>query len=335
LRRWAEEHPEEAAAIAGRVFAVDVPQEYIRLQNKKRKIRGELRAEREEKDKTFTAREAALKAEVQRAEAVINGVKPVADMWAAASRRDDKGAVLKDQHGQPLIDFDLADEAFRINMGGVTFDDYARLRARRGMSNPQLAAERGARLRAERELAALKGSPKTETAKAGEAPSQPAAPPAATPAASPAAALPKVDWDAEIDAEHPLREFGTWAKDLEKEMLKYYDADLDEYSRDTEDVANELLERKMSKLRPEPAAPAPKPRAGNGRPNTPKRRAARELGDGELPDPASMAPKTPVAPRNHRQATPDDLAPEPKDFVARERWALERAQRRIRGEQVD
>jgi hypothetical protein len=256
----------------------------------------------------------------------------MADMWAAAQR--------KDERGQPVIDFDTADECFRLNMGGVTVDEYMRQRARRGIAHPELARERAARLRVEAELAQLKntsparGAQNPNGAAAASAPGAAQGAPEAVKPSAAAPAAPSVDWGDEIPQDHQLRQLTGWEKDLAAEMRRHYDETLDEYSADPEEMADKVLRRRLAALMPAEAEPAP---AARKRPNTPKRRgAALEVGDDGLPDPAALAPRNrqaPSAPRGHRPATADDLDDAgPTDLVQRERWAIERAQKRMRGE---
>lgn len=347
IRRWAEENPELAAQVAQRVFSINVPEGFIKVNNRGRKIRETIRGERKAFDDHRNARDAAFETERKRVEAIVEKVRPVSDLWTAASRRDAQGQVLKDQHGNPIIDFDMADAAFQANMGGISFDDYARMRARRGVSNPQLAAERARAMRAERELAALKGqgSHNTEAAKAGAAPSQPAAaaPSAAAPAAAPSE-NPAELWGEELPTDHPLREFAGWERDLHKVMrAQYYDADLDEYSRDPEDVANEILQAKLAKLAPAPQAPAARVKPAAGRPNTPKRRQHAAADPSGIPSAASLTPKGGAAQpvrAGHREISLEEARASvsneiPQDYKARERRAIERATRALRGEKVE
>lgn len=332
FRKWAEENPEQAAEIGEAVFKVngDIKQEWIRVQNKVRKIKGEARTEREKAIADAKAERDAATAAKERAEQIASGLKPMADMWAASQR---KGA-----DGNPAPDFDMIDESFQRNTGGLTIDDYMRMRARRGVASPELARERATRLRLEAELAQLRNT------QGGNAPEKAngaaetrdnaggAVVPASAPAAAPAAPSPDASelWGGELPKGHALRKFAGWENDLHQEMQRFYDADLDEYSKDPEDVADAVLQRKLAELQPEPEEPAPRRVAAPKRPNTPRRRA----------EPADAVPSasalTPRAPRGHRPATQDDLSDSgPTDMVSRERWALERAQRRLRGEHVE
>lgn len=332
FRKWAEENPEQAAEIGEAVFKVggDIKQEWIRVQNKVRKIKGEARTEREKALADAKAERDAAVAAQERAEQIAGSLKPMADMWAASQR---KGA-----DGNPAPDFDTIDESFRQNTGGLPIDDYMRMRARRGVASPELARERATRLRLEAELAQLKGGKDSQRAEplqnANGAGAQQAKDVVSAPAAAPAPAAPSPDaselWGGELPKAHALRKFAGWENDLHQEMQRFYDADLDEYSKDPEDVADAVLQRKLAELQPEPEEPARRAPAPK-RPNTPKRRATPD----SIPSASALTPRPP-APRGHRPATPDDLSDSgPTDMVSRERWALERAQRRLRGEAVD
>ncbi len=134
-------------------------------------------------------------------------------------------------------------------------------------------------------------------------------------------------------------------------MERFYDQGLNEYSVDTEEIADQILERRLSKLRggaPAPTAAAA-PAAAAARPVTPKRkrRALHELDGNGLPDPASMAPS--MAPKGadgrfqpKRAATPgtvqDLLDPgssdAPRGFAERERMAFANAEARLRNQPV-
>jgi hypothetical protein len=335
-KKWAEENPEEAAEIGKAVYKMDadMSQEWIRVQNRIRKVKLEAKESNAKALADARAEREAAKADREHAEQVASQIRYVSDMWGAAQN--------KNARGEPAPDFDSVDEAFRQNTGGITIDDYMRQRARRGIASPELAKERAQRVRLEAELAQLKGG--QNNGAAGKAPVEANGAAAAVVPADPAQrtaapAAPSVNfeekWGEELPDSHPLRQFATWAKDLEQAMQAYHDDVLDEYSRDPEEIADELVKRKLAALSPAPE-PAPKPRAkpANGRPNTPKRRAAASP-DG-IPSAAELTPRSSVPPRGHRPATQEDLESDaPTDYTKRERWALDRAQRRLRGEAVD
>jgi hypothetical protein len=323
FKRWAEENPEQAAELAKAVFQIDVGEGFIKLQNKARKIKGEIREQRTAAETAAQAKLAAAQAAQAEAERIAGSLRYMADMWAAAQR--------KDEQGRPMLDFDTIDESFRQNSGGLSIDDYMRQRARRGVSSPELARERASRLRLEAELAQLKGN--NGAARGAQEANGAAAQPAATAvpkgaeSAAPAAATanPEELWGDELPKTHQLREFRGWADELHREMQRHYDETLDEYSADPEEIADKLLQRRLAAFQPE--VEVVPPTKGPKRPNTPKRRAA-PAGDG-MPSASELTPK------GHRPVAPDELSDEmPKDFVSRERWALERAQRRLRGEAV-
>jgi hypothetical protein len=327
FKRWAEENPEQAAELAKAVFQIDVGEGFIKLQNKARKIKGEIREQRTAAETAAQEKLQAAQTAQAEAERIAGSLRYMADMWAAAQR--------KDEQGRPMLDFDTIDESFRQNSGGLSIDDYMRQRARRGVSSPELARERASRLRLEAELAQLKGNngaARGAQEANGAGAQQQAKDVVSTPAQAPALAAPQANpeelWGDELPKTHQLREFRGWADELHREMQRHYDETLDEYSADPEEIADKLLERRLAAFRAEeePAAPPKRPVPGK-RPNTPKRRAA-PAGDG-MPSASELTPK------GHRPVAPEELSDEmPKDFVSRERWALDRAQRRLRGEAV-
>lgn len=303
MKKWVEQHPEEAAELRVHVFGADqdATKEWIMVQNKKRKMKDELRSEKEKSAAETAAERAQAKADRDLAESAAAQLRPIVDLWQGATR--------KDSNGNAFPDFDLVDAAFE-NVAKMSLDSYLRLRARRGVSNPEGAKMRAENARLTRELEALKTN--------GAAPSQGSAPAepngaagatanGATPAppkvTAPAASVDfEEKWGDEVPKTHKLRNISGWAAKLDAEMDKYHDAELDEYSRDPEEVADRVLKRELAALAEdddEPEAPAPK----KGKPVTPKRKAA-------------------------AKAEPDDEEG-PAGFADRERWALERARKRM------
>jgi hypothetical protein len=335
FRKWAENNPEEAAKLGRAVFQVEPTEGFIKLQNKARKVKQEIEEKHTASATKLKEQADKIAADLQQAETIAGQVRWLGDMWAASTKKNAKG--------EPEPDFDMVDESFKQNTGGMDLDTYLRLRARRGVSNPEQAKLRAQVARQEQELAALRGKPKEPAENASAAPPTPA-PAAAAPISSAEA---ETLWGGEIPKSHQLREFSGWAADLDKEMKRYHDETLDEYSVDAEEIANELLQRKLAALTPAPA-PAPKPPTnGARRPNTPKNRqqqpSTTPIGDG-IPSAAEMTPKVsarpiPRAPANHVPGTEDNIydagGDAPRGYKERERWAIERAQRRARGEQVD
>lgn len=340
FKKWAEKNPEAALKFAQEVKidvfrdGEDPKTEWVRQTNKGRKLKEEIRTEREENEKKNQAEIAQAKEFHAKAEAIANDIRYLSSMWGAANG--------KDQAGNRVVDFDTVDEAFRQNSGGLTIDEYNRMRARRGVSNPEMA-----RLRAEN--ARLKGSQQAPAAQQtnGAAASAPSAaqgaPEAVKPAAAPAAPSrnPEEFWGDEVPKTHGLRKFANWAKDLDVEMQRFHDDTLDEYSRDAEEIANDLLQRKLAELRgDEPDEPAKAPRA---KPKTPKNRAVTTAPKAEsgpptsvpgIPNAASLAPRGQV--NTDRSVVEGHYTGDsPAGFASREKWALDRAQRRARGEAVD
>lgn len=341
FKKWAEKNPEAALKFAEEVKldvfrdGEDPKTEWVRQTNKGRKLKEEIRNERAENEKKNAAEIAQAKEFHAKAEQIAGEIRYLSGMWAAANG--------KDQAGNRVVDFDSVDEAFRQNSGGLTIDEYNRMRARRGVSNPETA-----RLRAEN--AQLKGrlqAPAQQTN--GAAASAPAAasgaPDAVKPAAAPAASgrNPEEFWGDEVPKTHGLRKFAGWAKDLDTEMQRFHDDTLDEYSRDAEQIADQLLQRKLAELRgeDEDEAPAKAPRA---KPKTPKNRTAAPAPKTESGPPVSV----PGLPYGADKLTPRGnvntdrsvveghyMGEAPAGFQSREKWALDRANRRARGEQVD
>lgn len=348
LKRWAEQNPEQAAEVAQAVFGVEPKEGFIKLQNKRRRVREEQRETHEKNLQIVRGVADQAKADREKAEEVAGSIRWVTDMWAAGSRKNEKG--------EPQPDFDAMDEAFRQNTGGLTIDDYMRLRARRGVSSPELARERAQRLRAEQELQRLQGANKSNGAAAstppeGAAPANgagaangaapaPAAPPPAAPAA--ASSNPEETWGEDVPADHQLRQFADWAKELDKEMSRHYDRDLDEYDVDPEEVADQLLQRKLAALTGQQAAPeAPPAPAARTRPNTPKRRAQSALAVGAdgIPSAAALTPKGGVPTKATRAGHKEGIDPKSEDieltWQQRQAIAMQNHYARMRGQRVD
>jgi hypothetical protein len=314
MKKWAEQNPEEAAELRVHVFGVDQDstQEWIKLQNKKRKMRTELTTKQSEIETKLTTKQAELAAEKEQAERVVLAFRPVADLWGGIGRQED---------GSYKPDFESVDAAFMANTKGLSIDDYVRIRARnRVPANSDVLRIRAENARLQRELEAAK------TKETGAAALPAASPPVAVAAAAPVDLSAK--WGEEIPKAHKLRQIAGWEEKLEAAMDRYHDADLDEYSRDPEDVADSVLKRELAALaadddaEPEPAkkkAPAVKVSAPKKKPPADDIEAAyARAGKGE-------------APKTHKNGhhVPDEA---PAGFAERERWALERARKRMRGE---
>jgi hypothetical protein len=301
FRKWAEKHPDEAAEIAEKVFKQDknLLTEWVSFQNKTRKTKLGMQKEREQTLSEARAERAEAAKLHEQVNQAAGALTPIADLWEA----------VRANPGQP--DFDAADAAFQ-ETAGMPIDDYMRLRARRGVVSPEMAKLRAENARLKREQA-----PKTNGAAAPS--TETSAPPAVSePKAAAPAELPEHDWSSELPKAHKLRQLDGWQAKLDAEMRKYYDPDLDEYSADPEKIADRVLKREIEAIMGEdddavPTKPKPKPK--------PK---VSPKGDG-IPDEYSLRPKKPAKP-----AEDDDTAPE--GFAARERWALDRALKRQRGE---
>jgi hypothetical protein len=131
FKKWVEENPEQAAELHKSAYGQDPQEGFIQLQNKSRKVKSEIREARAEAERAITEQREKAEAAKAQAEQIAGSLRYMSDMWAAASK--------KDAAGKPIIDFDTIDEAFRQNTGGMSLDDYNRLRARRGVASPELA----------------------------------------------------------------------------------------------------------------------------------------------------------------------------------------------------
>lgn len=347
MKKWAEEHPEEAAEIRAHVFGMDptTNEPYIRLQNKTRKLKDAVRAEREAFEAEKAAAHAEVQAKVDHAEKIANEIRYVAEMWGSAQR--------KNAQGEADPDFDAIIEAFRINTGGITLSDFNRMNARRGQASPEIARLKAENARLAR-LAAGQAPPaqlpagQTNGAAGAGTPGNGGA--AAAPApAHPAA--PEVDaealWGGELPKVHPIRKLAGWADELHAEMQKYHDETLDEYSRDPEEVADVVMRRMLKAFEPdEEEAPAPARRAPAGKPNTPKNRKGRTAFSEEREAPATSVPGIPNADklkprgavntdRSHREVTLDEIQGFDGGIAARERLAMQRHRDRVAGKRVD
>lgn len=310
VRNWARKNPEEAAEIAEQVFHVgkDQSAEWIRVQNKLRKGHEKLEEERT----TFYAERDSVK---QQAEETVGVLQPISDLFEAVN--PNRGTDKPFDHTK--IDFDAGDQAW-LALTGVPIDDYMRHRARKGISvNPEM---RALKLENERLKKAQTVEKKEEPKEEKKAPKEELPP-----------ALAK-KWEAEVDEEHPIRQFVDWQKLLTKAMAPYYDADLDEYSKDPEKIATRLVQAKLDELEPakveeekpvtrKPAASRPAGRSEEERPR------ARAKTDGELTTENAMR-RVMRAPAPVE--TPRDM---PKDIGARTQWAIQRAQKRAQGLEVE
>jgi hypothetical protein len=310
VRNWARKNPEEAAEIAEQVFHVgkDQSAEWIRVQNKLRKGHEKLEEERT----TFYAERDSVK---QQAEETVGVLQPISDLFEAVN--PNRGTDKPFDHTK--IDFDAGDQAW-LALTGVPIDDYMRHRARKGISvNPEM---RALKLENERLKKAQTVEKKEEPKEEKKAPKEELPP-----------ALAK-KWEAEVDEEHPIRQFVDWQKLLTKAMAPYYDADLDEYSKDPEKIATRLVQAKLDELEPakveeekpvarKPAASRPAGRSEEERPR------ARAKTDGELTTENAIR-------RVMRAPAPVEIPRDmPKDIGARTQWAIQRAQKRAQGLEVE
>lgn len=323
----------------------DPKQEWIRQTNRSRKMKDEWREKQAKADEAMATREKAAREQLELAETTAQSIRYLSEMWGAGNG--------KDASGNRVIDFDQVDEAFRQNMGGMTIDEYNRARARRGVANPEATRLKAENRRLELELERSKGN--GAATPAGRSEAAPAAgasgnPPEGrnleTAPAAPAAVSPGLHenpeefWGDELPADHPLRQFSGWPKLLDNAMLQWHDDVLDEYSRDAEEVATELVKRKLEALGAgddEEKVPV-RPHA-RAKPKTPKNRGARQVSD-EAPatdvkgigfSARELTPRGAVnSDRSHRPTRPEELQSD-GGMAARTRWATERAMLRLRG----
>lgn len=310
IRDWARKNPEEAAEVAKQVFHVDgnLAAEWIRVQNKHRKRQTAL----DEREKALTEERAKYDAESKE---TIDTLEPIASLFQAVN--PDRG-----QEGGKFdpkkIDFDAADQAW-LDLTGVPIDEYMRHRARKGVAiSPEV---RQLKLENERlKKAAEKATPeaaagdKTETKPNGKAKDAP------EPASN--------KWESDLPEDHGLRQFAGWQKDLTKAMAAYHDADLDEYSKDPEEIADKLLLRKVKEFEFEEPEPEIKPK-----PKAPAARAPVTAPKPKAPASDEIIPADAYSYRKPAAKTEAENEPAvPGDFAARKRRALDRHTRRMRGE---
>lgn len=318
LRKWAEQHPEDAAEAFTKLGSLpaDTREEWIRIKNRERKARENIRGEHVKS----AAELQALRDEAKASEVAMNGaagkLAPIADLWEAVREK----IAADPQNPQP--DFEAADAAFLEN-SGISIDDYMRLRARRAIGSSSDAV----RLRVEnrklqRQLEAQASAPETKPADSPTSDEKGAG--TAEPAGK--AKRKERDWSDELPAKHKLRSIEGWNTLIDAEMRRYHDPDADTYDADPEEVANKILKREIERMTedsPDDDAPAVKTN-GHAKSKTPAR-------DG-VPSAAELRPKTAPkrAPVVVDDADADDAAP--KGFAARQAWALKRHEQRRRGE---
>ncbi len=283
FKAWAKANPEEALRFREDIdrdtfrMGEEPKQEWIRQTARARKMNTEFREKQAKADAEMTARETAARQQLELAEKTAGQLRYLTEMWGAFQG--------KGPNGERVIDFDAADEAFRQNSNGLTFDEYARLRARRGVANPEATRLKAELRRAELELERTRQQ--TNGAAAASAPgAAQGAPEAVKPAvaapAAPAAAgglheNPEEYWDSTLPSDHPLRNLNGWGKLLDHAMLQWQDEDdPDAYSRDVEEIATDVFKRKLAAIGgadPAPAKVAVQPHV-RGKPKTPSSRPA-------------------------------------------------------------
>jgi hypothetical protein len=347
FKKWAQANPEEALAFREAIdkdtfrMGEEPKTEWIRMTQKGRKLKETLRSEREETLRIATEKETRAQQHLELAEKTAGKLRYLTEMWEACNG--------KDAQGNRVIDWDTLEEAVRQNTGGLGWDDLSRMRARRGVSNPEAARLKAELRRQELELerlrpqtngAAAEPSTRLPNTPTGTTDPRPAEPPPA-PAPAPGNGLhpnPEEFWGDEVPSDHPLRQFAGWGKLVDHAMLQFHDDVLDEYSRDAEDIANELLEKKLAALGTKTAA-VTVPAHTRAKPKTPKNRG-QKLEDPDAPAtnvPGVGIPASKLVPRgkvntdrSHRPARPEDLMTD-GGLMARQNWAIERAKLRARG----
>lgn len=319
LKKWSEENPEDAA----KLFKIpeDTRQEWIRLKNRERKVKENIRGEHEKTMAEARAERQAAEEARQAIDTAAGKLGPIADLWEAVAEK-----VAADP-SNPQVDFEAADAAFLEN-AKISIDDYMRLRARRSIGSSSDAV----RLRVEnqklkRELAG-KPSDTLKTTAAGESTKKDEA---AT--APPAAAKTNArDWSGELDGKHKLKQLDGWNDMLDVEMRKYRDSDTDEYDADPNEIADKLLKREIARMMEDdpPADPPQRSRTQAAKPaQTRPVVKPRDSGDG-VPSAASLTP---------RMTAPDDEKDEVQlrggkklTWSQIQNRAITRAQQRARGE---
>jgi hypothetical protein len=310
LRKYAEEHPEEAADLRK---AFDLPEdtreEWIRLKNRGRKLKNDIAAERDKTTAEVKAERAAAEAAKTAIDDAAAKLGPIADLWEACGER------IRANPDNPSPDFEATDAAFAQN-AGISIDDYMRLRARRGISSPDAIRLRAENAKLKRELA---GKPSEQVAaKAKEEK------PAEETKAPELKGVARVDWSSEIASDHKLRGFDGWNAKLDAEMRKYYDPDMDEYGADPDEVADKILKRSIEEMmgeeepaaRAAPARTRPRVAPKNGKDATP---SARDLTPKASTAQVDSIGEDDVKVRNMR----------PADLL---NWALKRHELRAKGQ---
>jgi len=314
FKAWARNNPEKAAEVMN-LSRADA-NAYIKLQNRERKFYEEQSTKQAELEAARKATEDGQKSIQKLIDEQNAAVQPVMDLVSIGqqSAKTIKAALdaaagnfqAADFTG---VDFGATDDLFE-HVHGISFDDYARARARQGLKvSPQDRALRleNERLRKERDALKANGAP--------------AAPPIEQAPATPAPAATKASdlaWVAStLAADHPARELRDW----DKRILAALGTDEE---MTLEDAADQVLEESRAKLAP--AAPARTQRPSRQQaPAEPQRTRRRNPTTAE-----EMAQLQNSRPKSNGRD--DDEGPDPvKDPDGRTRWALERATRRMQG----
>lgn len=328
LKKWAEAHPDEAAEIGVKLFRLpaDTTQEWIRIKNRERKARENIRGENETGLAAIKAEREAMEAAAAAMDGAAGKLAPIADLWEAVAEK-----VAADPQN-PQIDFEAADAAFMEN-AKIPIDDYMRLRARRSIGSGTDAVK----LRVE--------NAKLKRALEGKASDQVKTTPAESPtpakveagtadSAGKGKSKQAKDWSGELPAKHKLRQFENWNELLDGEMRRYFDADTKDYDADPEEIANKILKREVERMMED------SPDAGDDLPPKPKptaNGAARSNGHAKpkpkdgIPDAAELTPRARKAKDPDDDQEDDKDHPVIKDLNRRQAWALQRHELRRQG----
>ncbi len=316
LRKWVEKNPEEAAELREKVFGMpkDTREEWIRIKNKSRKVRGDIAAERDAALVTLRAEREAAETARNAVDEAAGKLGPVIDLWDAVGQK------IRENPERPQIDFEAADAAFQQNTG-VSIDDYMRARARRGVaSSPEAVNLRAQVAKLERQLKGKPSEQIAEAAKAKETPKE-------TEAKEETKVAPKTkpkreakDWGDELPERHKLRQIADWNTKLDAEMRRFHDSDLDEYDADPEEVANKLLKLELQLLS-EPDED------DDEKPKKPKLKTKSSRDDG-IPDASKLRPKKSTTKVEADDDDEDSVKVGKMTWPQRQKWAIDRAMAR-------
>lgn len=321
ILKWCTENPEDGATLRTKLgLPPDSNSEWIRLKNRERKVKENIRGEHEKTMAEAKAERQAAEEARQAIDGAATKLGPIADLWEAVAEP------VRNNPQNPQLDFEAADAAFHENTG-ISIDDYMRRRARRTIGSSSDAVKlRVENQKLKRELAgkpsdALKPPAEASTTSKGEAGDGEAS----------ATTKPKKgekDWSDELPGKHKFRQLDGWNALLDTEMRKHYDPDTQDYDADPEQIADKLLKREIARMSEEEvpeepasrARPKAKPPAAKPKDGVP---SAAELTPRKRPE-----PKTPAADAGED----DDVKVAGMTWAQRQKRAIDRAMARARGE---